>query len=204
VPSRDPLRDAITRIANRQTDQAQKTGEQFDALAERVESAIARLDNRLSARLDFMDQGTQRALDEARIAIGELRDRLHRVEETAGRAVDVAHDAAAASRVAAEKSDIAAERSDVAANATRAGMNAAVGAMRNTQEIMQATPKATAGLFWSSTTGRVVKICSVIAGVGAAVTAVPSIARFFYHIGEALFQALVSNPPPPIPPGAMG
>lgn len=176
MADQSPLQEAITRLSNRLTSQAQTNAEHIDALAERVESALVRIESRLTGRIEQMDKDAQRELAEARRDIGELRDKLHQVETKA----------------------------DEAATASRAGTVAAVGAMRTSTEVAAAAPKAAAALFWHSATGRLVKWGSGIAAFGAAVTALPQIARFLWRIGEALFQALVSNPPPPIPPGAMG
>lgn len=199
-----PDEESIQRVSKRVSDG-------FDGIAERIDNGFAsirgamdemalriqRIDNRTTQRLDAADAAVSSGLAHVEIGLGELRDRLEAVEKQAGDATKAAEKAV----TAAEKAVGAAERADTRAQeavsaakegvtASRSGTAAAVGAMRNSSEISMATAREQVKAFWATTQGRIVKWCAGIAAAGAAITALPSIAKFVQQAAKAFWGVI--------------
>lgn len=195
MPDQFGVHEAIGRVSNRVTELRENVAERMDTLAERLEGHLNRIEARIMAKVEQMDEDTQREFREARHDLGDLRDRLTIVEGVATGAKE-----------AAETAQITAKE---AATASRAGTTAAVGAMRTATDTaaaativatdaaaaaMIAVPKETAQVFWASSTGRFLKWCTAIGATGAAIAALPVIVKFAVGVSVAMWKFLTVLP----------
>lgn len=184
-PQGDPaVHDALARISDRVTGLRENTAEQLDVLANRIEATLSRIETRFTQRLDRLDTDTVNEFAAMRIDVGELRDRMHKLEQQAAKTGQAA--------------DTAATSAQQAASTSRVNTAVVVGAMQNTTAVAAAAAPAAAQAalktFWTSTTGRFVKWCTAVAGIGAAVQAMPGILKFASATVIALWKAIIGLP----------